>query len=198
MTAAAHPLALERFAPAYQFRERHSRRVRATPERIHRAVWEVTADEIFLFRTLIWIRRLGRPLPPSVLNVPPHTSLLAIATRTTFLTLVDSLREIVIATVVSRPKGSSRPRSPDELRELRTRPGYVLATMNFAVEPAGDVSTLSTETRVFATDGASRLRFAAYWAVISLGSAFIRIMWLRAIQRRAEASEDRLSRTEAS
>ena len=32
----------------YQFRERHSRRVHATPERIHRAIWEVTADEVFL------------------------------------------------------------------------------------------------------------------------------------------------------
>ena len=44
----------------------------------------------------------------------------------------------------------------------------------------------STETRVFATDDSARRRFAAFWRVIYPGSALIRRMWLRAIQRRAE------------
>jgi hypothetical protein len=173
----------------YQFREHHSRRVRATPERIHRAIWEVTADEIFLFRALTWIRRFGQPLPPSILNVPRETSLLGLATRTTFLTLVDSVREVVVGTVVARPLGTPRPASADELVAVRSRPGYVVATMNFAVDPTADGACLvSTETRVLATDRASRLRFGAYWAVINLGSAFIRVMWLRAIERRAMAA----------
>jgi hypothetical protein len=174
----------------YQFSERHSRRVRATPERIHRAIWDVTADEIFLFRTLIWIRRFGRPLPPSILNVPRETSVLGLATRTTFLTLVDSVREVVVGTVVARPAGTRRPASVDELAAVASRPGYVVATMNFAIEPAADGTCLvSTETRVLATDAGSRLRFGAYWAVINLGSAFIRLMFLRAIERRAVEAE---------
>jgi hypothetical protein len=59
--------------------------------------------------------------------------------------------------------------------------------MNFVVTPDGpNVSWVSTETRVFATSADARRRFAAYWRVIYPGSALIRIMWLRAIARRAE------------
>jgi hypothetical protein len=35
-------------------------------------------------------------------------------------------------------------------------------------------------------DAAARRKFGAYWLVICPGSALIRRMWLRAIERRAE------------
>jgi hypothetical protein len=60
--------------------------------------------------------------------------------------------------------------------------------MNFVVTPDGpNASTVSTETRVFASNAAARRQFAAYWRVIYPGSALIRRMWLRAIARRASA-----------
>ena len=68
-------------------------------------------------------------------------------------------------------------------------PGYAKASMNFAVRPLGDGSSLlATETRVEATDDATRLRFGAYWRLIYPGSALIRVNWLDAIRRRAEAA----------
>jgi hypothetical protein len=188
VTAVAYTSELDRAAPAYEFRERHSLRVRATPERIHDAILNVTADEIFLFRTLIWIRRLGRPLPASILNVPKGTSLHEIGARTTFVTLADSRRELVSATVVARPKRNPRPTSPAEMLALRNKPGYAIATMSWTIEPQpGGTCLVSTETRVHATDAGTRLRFAAYWFLIRAGSGFIRRMWLRAIRKRAEA-----------
>ena len=45
---------------------------------------------------------------------------------------------------------------------------------------------LSSETRIVAMDTASRLKFAAYWAVVRSGSSLIRREWLRAIKRSAE------------
>jgi len=181
--------AIDQAAPKFEFRERHSLRMRATPQRIHDAILGVTADEIFLFRTLIWIRRLGRPLPPSILNVPKGTPLHEIGVRTTFITLADSVREIVSATVVAHPKGSVRPGSAAEMLALRSRSGYAIATMNWTIEPRGDGTCLvTTETRVHATDVATRWRFAAYWLLIRAGSGFIRRMWLRAIRKRAEAA----------
>ena len=58
--------------------------------------------------------------------------------------------------------------------------------MNFAVTPHGpNGSIVSTETRVFASSPSARRRFAAYWRVIYPGSAIIRRMWLRAIEKRA-------------
>jgi hypothetical protein len=58
--------------------------------------------------------------------------------------------------------------------------------MNFRVSPDGPhASIVSTETRVFAGSAPTRRRFAAYWRVIYPGSALIRRMWLRAIERRS-------------
>ena len=79
--------------------------------------------------------------------------------------------------------------SPEAFRDLEA-PGYAKASMNFAVRALGDgTSLLTTETRVAATDDATRHRFAAYWRLIYPGSALIRVNWLAAIARRAETPE---------
>ncbi len=60
--------------------------------------------------------------------------------------------------------------------------------MNFLIEDAGlGACTVTTETRVYATDASTSRRFAGYWRVIYPGSALIRRMWLRAIKHRAES-----------
>lgn len=181
--------ALDRFVPAYQFSERHEVRVAATPARTFAAIRAVTAEEITLFRTLTAIRRFGRPGPESILNAPEHLPILEVATRTTFLELaLEPDREIVIGTVVIEPPGSPHPddRSPEWFAAL-SEPGYAKAAMSFFVEPFANGTRVITETRVVATDPWARRRFAAYWRVIYPGSALIRRMWLRAIERRAEA-----------
>lgn len=182
---------LDEFMPAWQFSELHTTRVKAPPERVFRAIREVTANEILFFRALTWIRRLGRPGPESILNAPERKPLLEVATRTTFLQLAEEPdREIVVGTLVVAPRGASigEP-TPAGFKALdRHHPGFAKAAMNFRVKADGaGGSILSTETRVYATDGASKRRFAAYWRVIYPGSALIRRMWLRAIVRRAES-----------
>ena len=180
---------LDRVLPSYQFNEVHRTTVRATPERTYRAIKDVTASEILLFRELTWLRRLGRPGPENILSAPEHRPLLDVATGTSFITLADDdPREIVVGTVVVAPPHSTRPTTRAEFLALQGRAGYALATMNFVVTPRAEGRCdVSTETRVFATDESARRRFAAYWRLINLGSAFIRLMWLRAIKRRAEA-----------
>ena len=80
----------------------------------------------------------------------------------------------------------SRP-TPASFKAL-TRPGFAKAVMSFRIEPQGPAyCLLRTETRVYATDPASRDVFARYWRVITPGSLLIRHMWLRAIKVRAEA-----------
>lgn len=179
---------LDEFSPVYQFSERHSVEVDADPEQVFRAIRTVTPDEILLFRTLVWIRRLGRPGPESILSAPERTPLVEVATRTSFLLLAEEPdRELVFGTLVLAPPGF-RPRerpTPEDYKRL-SAPGFAKAVMNFRVEPRDGGSLVSTETRVFATDPASRRRFAVYWRVIYPGSALIRRMWLRAIRLRAE------------
>jgi len=182
---------LDEFAPAYQFHEFHSTRIAANKAQVYRAIKSVTADEIFLFRTLIWIRRFGRPGPESILNPSKDQPILEIATKTTFLLLADEPeKEIVVGTVVGAPPGWRRKggATPEDFKALHD-PGFALATMNFHIEETSpNECIVTTETRVYATDDAARRRFAAYWRVIYPGSALIRRMWLRAIKKRVTSS----------
>lgn len=66
-------------------------------------------------------------------------------------------------------------------------PGFVLATMNFVVQPNNfGGSTVSTETRIHANSAPTLREFGVYWRLIHPGSDIIRRMWLRAIKQRAE------------
>jgi len=153
---------LDEVIPRWQFRERHSIRIEAPPEVIFDAVLHVTAREIVLYRTLTWIRRLGRSGPPGILNAPPDEPPLEVATRSGFRRVAsDPPREIVVGIDIAPA---------------------IFAAMNFRIEG----QLLSTETRIFASTPRAKRTFAVYWLVIRGGSGFIRRMWLRAIRKRAE------------
>jgi hypothetical protein len=180
--------AVDAFVPAYQFAEFHEARVRAKPEAVYRAIRSVTADEIRLFRTLTWIRspRLARRRErESILDPSRREPILDVATRTSFVWLADAPgHEIVVGTVVCCD--GARAGNAEEFRRL-TRPGIAKAAMDFRIEDAGaGECRVTTETRVVATDPATRRRFGLYWAFIYPGSSLIRYGWLEAIRRRAE------------
>ena len=127
---------LDQFVPVYQFREYHSTSIRAQAEEIFDAIKSVTADDIFLFRGLTWIRRLGRRGPASILNPPANQPILDVATKTSFVLLANQPnREIVVGIVVIAPRRwrlRQRP-TPQEFKSLRA-PGFALAAMNFLIE----------------------------------------------------------------
>jgi hypothetical protein len=189
---------LDQFMPAWQFSERHSIRIAVPKEKVYVALKQVTADEIHFFRTLIWIRRFGRPGPESILNPPPDTSLVQVATKTTFIVLSEEPnQEFLFGTLIAAPRGW-RPggnKTPEGFKALAASdaPGFVLAAMNFRLEDCAPskaaslpCTVLTTETRVYATDASSRRAFARYWRVIYPGSSLIRSMWLKAVKERAE------------
>ena len=177
---------LDEFVPVWQFNERHSIAVDAPPDRVYRALKQVRADEVALFRTLTWIRRGGRALPEGILNASNRKPLLDVATRGGFIYLADDApKEIVIGTVVVAPRGRHVELTP-ELFKNALPPGFALGAMNFVVSSTGEnTSLVTTETRVFASSDGARRRFAVYWRMIYPGSAIIRLMWLRAVRRRA-------------
>jgi hypothetical protein len=184
-SAATH---LDRIVPVWQFSEHHAIAVAAPPERVFKAIRAVRADEIALFRFLTWLRRGGRKLPENILNAGTDRPILDIATSSGFVWLADDPpRELVVGTVVVAPPGTKGKLTP-EVFHRPLPPGFALAVMNFLVMPDDrGGSIVTTETRVYANDDHSRRAFARYWRVIYPGSALIRRMWLRAIERRAEA-----------
>jgi hypothetical protein len=181
--------ALDDFIPVYQFHEFHETRIHASREAVFKAIKEVRANEIFLFRTLTWIRRFGRSGREDILNPPENEPLLAVALRTSFMRLAEEPdREIVVGTLAAAPKGTrlKKDATPEDFKALQT-PGFALAALNFRLEDVSHAETvLTTETRVYATDTSTRKRFGAYWRVVYPGSALIRVTWLRAIRHRAE------------
>ena len=189
--AATHISKLDDWMPRWQVAERHTLEVNALPEKVFSAIRAVRADEIFLFRALIAIRRCGGDAgPESILNAPEEKPLLDVATQTTFVLLGEEPpRELVVGTIIAAPpdvRVSGR-LAPDLFR-TNLQPGWVLATMNFAVAPnTSGGSTVSTETRIYANSPSALRRFGVYWRLIHPGSDIIRRMWLRAIRLRAEA-----------
>src|SRR3954453_3503405 len=181
---------LDEIVPVYQFNEVHRIEVNAQCSKTYDAVTKVTGNEIQLMYALLWIRRMGRRGPESILNLPDNTPVLEVALRNTFLKLAeDPPRELVVGTVVKRPENTAlRVRQHPELYGRISEPGWAMGTMNFLLVPNGDAGcTVTTETRVFATSPDARRAFAAYWRVIYPGSSLIRHMWLKAIKERAEA-----------
>ena len=183
--------ALDEFAPAYQFGERHAIPIRASAWQVFDAVLTVSASEIPFYRELAWVRRGGHSGPETILNPPDDVPLIAVATRTSFVELASRPgREFVMGTVVIAPPGVrlALGSNPESFKTL-TQPGFAKATIGFEIQPQPDGSCrLLAETRVHATDYVSRATFARYWRVIGAGSGFVRQMWLRAIKIRAESS----------
>jgi hypothetical protein len=185
-TAVVRETLLDELVPVWQFSERHQIVVRASCDSAWQAAHDVTASEITGFRTLTWIRRLGRPGPENILNPPAREPVLRVATRTGFLLLGDQRgHEVVIGTAVMVPPGGRRPVNPEEFGSL-DQAGYARAALNFHLKEEAAGCRVTTETRVFATDPESERVFSRYWRAIYPGSALIRRMWLRAIKRRAE------------
>lgn len=168
---------IDKFAPDWQFREAHRLAVLAPPEAVMRAVREVTAGEILLFRLLTRLRGFK---PPAA-----NERIIDAALRSGFVELASSDRELVFGAVII-PRTAPRPQNPDEFLSVRS-PGHAKATIDFRIEQTTlAMSVVGTETRVWTSDDATRRKFALYWWTIRLGSGLIRRMWLRAIRRRAE------------
>jgi len=194
---------LDNYLPVYDVNEVHSIGVEATPERIVRAIRDLTASEIPFVRPLFAVRALPARLA-RLARLARRTSRTGRESAPTgsqslwqqmldggFLLLDEAPgRELVVGTIGQFWKltGGSSPRVATAREFLAfDQPDYARAAMNFSLsERPGGAMTLRTETRIHIPDAAARKRFAAYWRVIRPGSALIRRSWLVAIKRRAE------------
>jgi hypothetical protein len=179
---------LDDVLPAPHFRERHRRRIAASPDAVWTALHEVRLSDSPLARVLMDLRtlplRLGRGRRPGLvagrfLEDGPLSVLVAEPER------------IVVGGGVLQPwtlRGGKK--SPQlNARALRTfnEPGWVKCAIGFVLEPHDDRTMLRTETRV-RTDRRTWLRFALYWFLVRPGSGLVRRGLLRAVARRAEAA----------
>ena len=188
----AGPL-LDELLPAYDVHEVHAVLVDAPPARVFAALRRMTSGEMPVLRILMGLRGLparltGRRAPWSDTDRPLLDQILAGG----FSHLgEEGNRELVVGFVGQPWKltgGRLAPvRDGNSFTACET-PGYVKVAMNFHLQPIGHRTRLVTETRIRATDPASRRAFGRYWWLIRPGSGLIRRAWLRAIKRRAETA----------
>jgi hypothetical protein len=173
---------LDDFLPAFEFVERHRIAIAAPAERIDEAVRGVSLAEIPVARALWFVRRLARPYGdvrrPFVDGALERS-----------LMLDDAPGEGIVLGLTGqfwRLRGGDSESRPETVEEFLAydRPDACKAVIDFRVGP----STLTTETRVHVLDPAARRKFARYWRVIRPFSGLIRILFLRAARRRAEAA----------
>ncbi len=182
------------FLPIYDHKEVHSISVRADAHRCYSAVKDLTLSELSpLVHLLFTLRALPSRLRGSVERkqlVATKPIVEQILSRGFIRLAEDDDREFVVGTIGRfwqlADRSCPRLDSPQEFLVF-DQPGYAKAVMNFYVEAHGGGKTsVSTETRILATDAVARRKFAIYWRVVHPGSALIRMMWLKAIKHRAE------------
>ncbi len=184
---------LNEFLPSHEFREIHSVIVNAAPERVFTALKELTAADIsplvFLLLDIrsLPARLLRKSVPGSVHDGPFLEQLY----RGGFIPLAEEPNcEIVFGLVGQFWKltGGDAPHIPDAAAFLAFNdPAFAKVAANLAVSVDRQGRTrCSTETRIHVPEPSTRRKFAFYWRIISMGSALIRVLWLRAIKRKAE------------
>ena len=182
---------LDKFVPEYDFGEVHSTRLSAPTEHALEEIKLVKLGEMPLVRLLFAVRsipaRLARKRSlPSDKAKPLYGQMLDFG----FVLLAEEPgRELVFGSIGQMFKASSglTPAFRDVGEFVAFgEPGYAKVAMTFSVGRVDGSTELRTETRVLATDAASRQRFGRYWRLVRPGSALIRRSWLGAAKRRAE------------
>jgi hypothetical protein len=184
---------LDELLPSFDVNEVHETWVPAAPERAYAAVREVRPDEVRLARPLMALRSVPGLFTGKSLTLGPSVPFLDQMLGLGFVRLGEREgSELVIGAVGrfwslagNRPLGEIRGR--DDFVDFDA-PGFAKAALNVLVRPAGAGSTVLTETRIVGTDSRARRRFRVYWAVIGPWSALLRRSLLRAVRRRAAAS----------
>jgi hypothetical protein len=189
---------LDSFLPVYEFNEIHTTTIHASPERVFRSLKELTFAELSpVVSALFAIRALPARLTgkgnPFATEARPFLEELL---DNDFVLLAEEPNHELVFGLV----GQFWKLSADGGLKLADAqaffafddPDYAKAVANFYLdENAGNGRIkISTETRIHVPDPATRKKFAAYWRVIYPGSALIRMMWLKAIKRRAERRLD--------
>ena len=184
---------LDNYLPSYEFNEIHSVIVKASPEKVFAATKSLTPAELspWVYRMLS-IRNLpARLIGKTFMQVDGDKTFLEEFYANDFIPLAEAPGSEIVFGLIGqfwKPTGAESVKlaNPQEFLAF-DHPAYAKVAANLAiVGKDGGASQLSTETRIYAPNPQVRRKFALYWRLISMGSGFIRVLWLKAIKRKAE------------
>lgn len=180
---------IEQYLPTFHVRDYHELRVAAPADTAYAALrtldlqrsWIVPA--LFALRSLPG-RLLRRPSPP-----PPAGTFLEQALAIGWVVLEEAPGRELVAGAVTQPWKSVvtfQGLPPAEFKRFST-PGFTKIVWAMAARPlTPELSVLSIETRVLATDSAARRKFRRYWVIVSPGVRLLRWAALHQAKRELE------------
>ncbi len=169
---------IDHYLPHYDVHARYEIDIRAPLLRVYEAAQSLDLRGSWIARRLFRLRGL-----------PEANLTLKGMMDWGFIKLADEPeREIVLGLIGRFWIRSPRIQSvPAEAFIGFNQPGLAKAVMNLAFfQKEGGIVRLTTETRVFCLEEASRRSFRRYWFLIGPFSGLIRREWLRLIKRQAE------------
>jgi hypothetical protein len=186
---------LDEFLPNYEFHEIHAVTVEAPMAKVFTAIKELTVAELSpLIFAMLNLRTLPALLmgKESKMERTPEPFLNKLF-EDGFIPLVEVADQEIVFGLIGQfwklvPVPGPKIASPQEFLDYDD-PDFAKVAANLAVSPDTDGSVrCSTETRIHVSDPRTRRKFAFYWWIISMGSGWIRVLWLRAIKRKAESA----------
>jgi hypothetical protein len=172
---------IDQVMPSCDRREVHRRRTAASPPALWEAIHDLRAEELTAMRVLMGMRTLGRRAGQE------DRTVLEGFRRMGFRKVAEEPEQELVVAGIGRfwtPSGGLRKVTDVDQFLHFQEPGYAKVAFNFRLVDG----EISTETRIAATDPRARRRFGLYWLLIRPGSGLIRREWLRALDRRAQAS----------
>jgi hypothetical protein len=179
---------IDEFLPSYQFSERHQAAVRCGPGELLDIIQNFQPPRDGFSETAMFVRQLPAKLMHWV--APSRAPRPSPFTLANFIPLArDGDREIVAGLIGKfwRPDfGLLVVNGPSEFLACNP-PKTAKLAIGFVAEQLGEVSLLTTETRVYCPDRYSLIMFFPYWLIIRPVSGFLRRRALGAIRRIAES-----------
>jgi hypothetical protein len=179
---------LDPFIPIPDARERFAVTVRAPARQVYELACSFDMQSIPAVRTIFRLRELIMGSRPGV-RVP--LGLVAELEALGWGCLLERPGELFVGGAVCQPwLADVKFRAvPPERFAVFAEPGLVRIAWTLETRALGpNLTELSSETRVAATDEAARRRFLAYWRWARVGIYSIRWLLLPAVRRKAEHS----------
>lgn len=170
---------IDEFMPRYDFSETHDITIRATAERVFKALNEADLCASPVIRWLFFLR--GLPTGKTTLHDMRRMRFEMLGER--------SNREILLGLTGQFWKltGNLQKIDAGNFKEFHEE-GFAKAVWDFSLEESASETKLTTETRIECMDEKSRKSFGFYWTFIQPFSGLIRMEMLRTVKRKAESS----------
>ena len=178
---------IDQCLPSWQFREVHTRRVRASAGEVMAALWAITPRHVPVSGLLLGLRLAPAAIVARHWPLPPARPWMDLLRGLGFVELGRTPDEVAFGAVGKfwRVREELVPLSDALAFKSFAEPGFAKGAMNFRVEEHGASVILSTETRVWATDVRALRLFRPYWVPVRIFGGLMRRELLMAVSTRA-------------